>query len=68
MTGLNLTKEEIIEVTERKYCSAQRRQLERMGIFFKERGDGFPVVSRGHYLKVMQASEPSKPSVKLNLS
>ena len=68
MSSISLSKEELCQITERKYKSAQIKQLAAMGIYYKERGDNFPLVSREHYDQVMNPLKSAKaPKVTLNL-
>lgn len=46
---LCLSRDELIEVTNRKYFTAQRKALNAMGIEFKIRPDGSLMVKRSDY-------------------
>lgn len=69
MSGLNLTAEEIFEVTGRRKYSSQISQLRTMGFTVKERADGRPLIARAHYLQVMgvDRSPETDDSVELDL-
>ena len=54
---LNLTPEEIIEITGKYRPSAQFRVLNEMGIPVKKRLDGKPIVCRQTYMRLMGAFE-----------
>lgn len=49
LTSLVLSHEELRVVTGRKRHTAQARALAEMGISFRVRPDGFPLVSRAHF-------------------
>ncbi len=63
MDALNLTKEELIEVTGKLRPSAQYRVLCEMGIPTKKRTDGIPLVCRQVYLEIMGVKSVTKLSV-----
>lgn len=49
MATINLTTEEIIDITGRCKPSAQIRWLQRMGFVVLRRADGKPLISRAHF-------------------
>lgn len=53
MSSLNLTAEEIEDITGLKRASAQIRHLRSLGLTVKQRADGSPLVSRANYHVVM---------------
>ena len=62
MDAVYLTQDEIIEITGRVKPSAQYRWLNANGFTAKLRADGRPLVSRAHFLLVMDGQLPgSKP-------
>ena len=60
--SINLTTEELVEITGKIRHSAQFRVLSQMGIPVKKRSDGIPVVCRHTYMRHMGAFEPTKNS------
>ncbi len=58
VSELILSQDEIGVLTGRHRYRAQARALARMGISYKLRPDGFPIVSRVHFEQVMGASMP----------
>ncbi len=58
--SLNLTKEELIEVTSKVRPAAQIRILNHLGIPCKERPERQPIVSRKAYLLAMGGLETRK--------
>lgn len=61
MSDLFLNKEELQSLTGKKLTPAQVCALSTMGIVYKRRPDGFPVVMRAHVEKVLGAiTEQSK--------
>lgn len=48
---LNLSEDEIIEITGKRQHSAQARALRYLGFDFRQRADGSIVISRLHYEK-----------------
>lgn len=67
MTNLNLTKEELTEVTGKVRLSSQVKILRQLGFEVKVRLDGFPLVAREHYLKVMGVYDNNFKEVKPDL-
>lgn len=63
MKPINLTIEEIREVTGRVNASAQIRWLQQMGFTVLRRADGKPLISRAHFEAVM-GSERSRAKTK----
>jgi len=59
LMSLNLTPEEIQEITGRTRKDAQIRQLRYMRLNFKVNGDGRPIVLRAHYERVMDGTGKS---------
>jgi hypothetical protein len=57
---LNLSEEEIIDITGKLRHDAQARELRHLGIDFRTRSDGSHVVSRLHYEKSL-GGIPEKP-------
>ena len=55
LNGLNLSEEDIIEVTGKRRPSAQIRVLRQLGFDIKIRPDGKPLLCREHYFQVMGA-------------
>lgn len=53
--ALILDPEEIRALTGRRRYRAQARALARMGISYRLRPDGFPIVSRTHFEAIMSA-------------
>ncbi len=68
MNSLNLTESELIEVTGKKRSSAQVRILRQIGYEVKVRPDGYPLVAREHYLRVMGAFDKTEKFYKPDLS
>jgi len=60
MEKLNLTKEEIREITCRVRPAYQVKALRTMGIPFKIRPDGTPLVCRSAYCSIMNSKETRK--------
>lgn len=61
--NLNLTHQEIIEVTGKIRPSVQYRMLCEMGIPAKKRSDGIPIVCRQVYLEIMGVTPVTKHSI-----
>jgi len=57
--ALVLTHEEIRTLTGRSRYRAQARALARIGISYRLRPDGFPLVSRAHFEQSMGAASPT---------
>lgn len=55
-TAFILSFEELCILTGRRRYSAQARALARMGISYRLRPDGFPIVSRAHFEQSMGAA------------
>jgi len=53
---LNLTTEEITDITGAKRPATQLRRLREMGFHAIARPDGRPIISRAHYLATMAAT------------
>ena len=68
-TLLNLTADEITEITGRQRYSSQIAQLRHMGFTVKKNADGRPLVSRAHYLQIMgvDSATTAEDSVQLCL-
>lgn len=56
---LVLNHEEIRALTGRRRYRAQARALARMGISYRLRPDGFPIVSRAHFEEIMGTTSPA---------
>ncbi|MCZ6804073.1 MAG: DUF4224 domain-containing protein [Proteobacteria bacterium] len=65
---LNLTKDELIEITGKKRSSSQVKTLRDLGFEVKVRSDGFPLVARAHYLKLMGVYDNHFKEIKPDLS
>jgi uncharacterized protein DUF4224 len=61
--SLNLTSEEIIEITGKHRPSVQFRVLNQMAIPVKKRLDGKPIVCRQTYMRLMGAFEYASNSI-----
>ena len=68
MNSLNLTESELIEVTGKKRSSVQVRILRKLGFEVKVRPDGYPLVAREHYLRVMGVFDKANKEYKPDLS
>ncbi len=68
MNSLNLSENELIEVTGKKRSSVQVRILRQLGFEVKVRPDGYPLVAREHYLRVMGVFDKTNKEYKPNLS
>ncbi len=68
MPKLNLTPEELFEVTGKKRISSQVKTLRQLGFEVKVRPDGFPLVAREHYLKLMGVYDNHVKNIKPDLS
>jgi len=68
VNSLNLTENELIEVTGKKRPSAQVKILRQLGFEIKVRPDGYPLVAREHYLRVMGVFDKTSKECKPNLS
>lgn len=66
--SLILSADEIAEVTERQQRPAQIRQLAAMGIPFRIRADGAPVVSRAAFDQAMGKGAPKQRAVEPDFS
>ena len=61
MSPINLTTQEIIDITGRSKPSAQIRWLQRLGFTVLQRADGKPLISRAHFeFKMGGTSDRSK--------
>lgn len=58
---LILSYEEIRAITSRSRYGAQARALAQMGISYRLRPDGFPLVSRAHFEQIMGTDASSAP-------
>lgn len=68
MNSISLDRKEIEEITNKKRFTAQIKQLHKMGIDCIQRGDGFPIVSREHFLQITGANTSNTTNkVRLNL-
>jgi len=68
VNSLNLTESELIEVTGKKRSSAQVRILRQIGYEVKVRPDGYPLVAREHYLRIMGVFDKTNREYKPDLS
>ena len=68
MNSLNLTEDELIEVTGKKRSSAQVKILRHLGLEVKVRPDGCPLVARQHYLRIMSVFDKTVKEYKPDLS
>jgi len=68
MPSLNLTKDELIEITGKVRSSSQVKALRHLGFEVRVRQDGFPLVAREHYLKLMGVYDNNYKEVKPDLS
>ncbi len=57
--SLILSFDELCAITGRSRYRAQARSLDRIGISYRLRPDGFPLVSRGHFEQAMGAVSPT---------
>lgn len=64
---LTLTHSEVTAITKRQRYAAQKKQLARMGIEYKEAADGEPIVSRLAFEKSFGVSS-NDAEQKLNLN
>lgn len=60
--ALILSHEELCALTGLRRYRAQARALARMGIVFRVRPDGFPLVSRAHFEEIMGTELRARPS------
>ena len=58
-----LAADELEEITGRQRFTAQAKALARIGISYKLRPDGFPIVSRAHFEQVMGAASENRDAV-----
>ena len=68
MSSLNLTSEELTEITGKVRPSSQVKTLRQLGFEIKVRPDGFPIVAREHYLRVMGVYGRTEKETKPDLS
>jgi len=68
VNSLNLIEDELIEVTGKKRSSVQVRILRQLGLEVKVRPDGFPLVAREHYLRIMGVFDKTEKEYKPDLS
>ena len=68
VNSLNLTKDELIEITGKVRSSSQVKVLRQLGFEVKVRPDGFPLIARKHYLKLMGVYDKNFKDVKPDLS
>ncbi len=64
-----LSREEVRDVTDCAQRAAQRKQLDALGIPYRVRADGWPVVDRSAYAKAMgaeAANDHREPKAVLN--
>lgn len=61
-TPLILSLEELRAITGRSRYRAQARALARMGISYRMRPDGLPLVSRAHFEEIMGTESRTHPS------
>jgi len=61
MSDLNLTYQELVELTHFKLSKKQAEALRFMGIEHRVRPDGSVAVLRSHVERIMGGNEPSKP-------
>lgn len=68
MGELCLSKDELFELTARVKYRAQSRALDKMGVSYIPRADGFPLVNRQHFDQLSGADNvTTKKAVTLNL-
>lgn len=63
MQGLTLTAAELQEITGKRRYRAQARALAQMGISYRIRPDGFPLVARSHFDEIMGAESSRRREV-----
>ena len=60
---LILGADELEEITGRQRFTAQAKALARIGISYKLRPDGFPLVSRAHFEQIMGSTSEKQDAV-----
>ena len=60
MSSLHLSKEEVIELTDREKPCAQKRQLDSLGYEYRTRTDGSFVVPRAQFMQNSEAPAPKR--------
>jgi hypothetical protein len=62
-SALILVSEELEEITGKRRFSAQAKALAMIGISYKLRPDGFPLVSRTHFEQIMGGASKNRDAV-----